>query len=122
MKASSESGECASLISCTCVVACRAGMRATPSREAQLGLPKDLTSRPGISRLGLMRAAQRPGIPPPPLLLILAAGSLAKEGGLTLDRSEDRVRASERLAHLRQCSNCTLDGPHGLVYREEAVR
>jgi hypothetical protein len=39
------------------------------------------------------------------LLLILAVGSLAKVGGLSFDRSEDRVRTGERLAHLRQSSN-----------------
>src|SRR5580704_2443605 len=111
MKASSESGECASLISCTCVVACRAGMRATPSREAQLDSAKRplCNHRQGTLRLGRMLAAQRPGIPPPPLLLILAVGSLAKVGGLSFDRSEDRVRAGERLAQLGQRSNCTLD-------------
>ena len=71
-----------------------------------------------MSHLGLVLAGQRPGISPPPLLLILAVGSLAKVGGLSLDRSEDRVRAGERLAHLGRRSNCTLDDAHGLSYRE----
>jgi hypothetical protein len=73
-----------------------------------------------MSRLGLMLAAQRPGPrdTSSAFALILAVGSLAKVGGLSLDRSEDRVRTGERLAHLAQRSNCTLDDAHGLVCRE----
>src|SRR2546427_12209602 len=44
MNASSESGECASLISCVFTVACRAGMRATPSRNTRSALPNDHAS------------------------------------------------------------------------------
>src|SRR5579871_4251989 len=86
MNASSESGECASLISCVLIVACRAGMRFR-----------------SVSTLLICQAAclNKASATAPRLGRDSHSCSVAEEEAWVLDRLEDRIRAGESLAYLR---------------------